>query len=98
MGAVGVRALSEWIRTRGTKLASLTLENVGLTERSAAQLMAVLSRRPSLQRLNVSRNYLGVRGAAALVDLIQTSSTLKELYTSWVGFGARSAVSVAEGT
>lgn len=97
IGGAGVRALSEWIHSRGGKLTSLTLENVGLTERSAAQLMDVLSRRPALQRLNVGRNWIGVRGAAALVNLIRTSSALKELYMSWVGFGPRSAVSVAEG-
>ncbi|XP_072132889.1 NACHT, LRR and PYD domains-containing protein 3-like [Mobula birostris] len=77
LGDSGVKPVSAALRNPECKIQKLWLENVGLTDSGAEDLVSALSTNPSLTWLNLGLNSLTDRSVPALRRLILTLPSLK---------------------
>ncbi|XP_072893245.1 NACHT, LRR and PYD domains-containing protein 3-like isoform X1 [Hemitrygon akajei] len=80
LGDSGVKLVSAALRNPECKIQTLELDNVGLTDSGAEDLVSALSTNPSLTVLNLGSNSLTDRSVPALRRLILTHPSLE-----WIG-------------
>ncbi|XP_059818105.1 NACHT, LRR and PYD domains-containing protein 14-like [Hypanus sabinus] len=80
LGDSGVKLVSAALRNRECKIQKLWLNNVGLTDSGAEDLVSALSTNPSLTELNLSENSLTDRSVPGLRRLILTLPSLKWIW------------------
>ncbi|XP_072107080.1 NACHT, LRR and PYD domains-containing protein 3-like [Mobula birostris] len=86
LGDSGVKLVSAALRNPECKIQKLELDNVGLTDSGAEDLVSALSTKPSLTELHLGSNSLTDRSAPALRRLILTLPSLERIGLDWNQF------------
>ncbi|XP_059815313.1 ribonuclease inhibitor-like [Hypanus sabinus] len=86
LGDSGVKMVSAALRNTEYKIQKLGLNQVGLTDSGAEDLVSALSTNPSLTGLNLESNSLTDRSARALRHLILTLPNLERIRLFWNPF------------
>lgn len=97
LGPAGVEALCRSLLSPGSAVRTLVLRHNAAGPEAGPAIGDVVSRLPTLRKLDVSRNNLGVAGSAPLWDALASggASALEELYAAWNSLGPEGGVAAA---
>ena len=79
IGFNSINSLSEIVHKDSSVLSTLNLENIGLKEKSLAQLISSVKINTSINYLNLAKNSLNTNSAKLLKELLEENYTLKKL-------------------
>ena len=95
IGDTGASLISEAVRETA-KLKILILHDCSITSRGAEDLARGLAQNSSLEKLDISWNYLvGDDGISHVAEALKHNKQLKELWISWCGMTDKGAASLA---
>ena len=97
LGGKSTEQLIKIVSLNETKLRTLDLESVGMSERFVSELCRVLADNKVLHNLNLAKNNLGLITCIALKELLRYNSTLRHLDLHWNNIRLDGAVQFFEG-
>lgn len=97
LGIKSIEKIIKIVSIHETRLRTLEIESIFISERALADLCRALADNKTLHNLNLAKNNLGLIACGALKELLRYNSTLRKLDLHWNNIRSEGAIEFFDG-
>ncbi|OMJ69451.1 hypothetical protein SteCoe_32825 [Stentor coeruleus] len=97
LGRISIEKIIEIVSINETRLRTLELESISISERAVYELCRILADNKVLHSLNLAKNNLGYIACTAIKEMFRYNSSIKNLDLHWNNIRTEGAIEFFEG-